>query len=116
MNWLLDSYAHYYDVHDWNKPEWQKAWPQLIEDISIIVDASGVYITGPTKGEDVATPVLADVDRGIYLNGVGDDEVHESFVLRKDDFEWVRKTARKPYDIVVTCISFKGIHGGTTHY
>ena len=40
----------------------------------------------------------------LSINGVGDEE-HETFVIRREDLTWdFCKTARKPYDSVVTAV------------
>lgn len=55
--------------------------------------------------EDTPSPATADVTKGIWLNGVGDDG-HEPLVLNQligDKFNFI-KTAQKDYDIVVACI------------
>ncbi|KAJ6019690.1 hypothetical protein N7522_001757 [Penicillium canescens] len=97
------GYTHYYNVNNWDSPEWRAAWRQLIEDVPEIIQEAGVPLTGMYTPEDIITPVLVDLERGIGLNGIGDDG-HETFRLCKPG-EWsFCKTARKPYDIVVSCI------------
>ncbi|KAI9930252.1 hypothetical protein MW887_012065 [Aspergillus wentii] len=100
------GYTHYFRVRDWRSKEWQSAWPQLVQDVQPIVDAADVPITGPDgEDEDTVTPPLADVDKGIELNGVADGG-HEWLVINKKEatrFSFV-KTVRKPYDAVVACV------------
>jgi hypothetical protein len=98
------SYTHYYEVLDWESPEWKAAWPQLVKDAETIIDAAGVAVSGPTEDEDVVMPPLANEKDGIYINGVG-EEAYEPFVLNRvnDGFPFC-KTARREYDDVVTCI------------
>lgn len=97
------SYTHYYAIHGWDTPEWQKAWTQLIQDVPNIIKEARVPLSGPTEDEDGITPVVMDSEKGINLNGVRRN-AHEPFILCKPG-EWTFcKTARKPYDVVVTSI------------
>lgn len=69
-----------------------------------IVEAARVEITGPTHNDKIITPVLADINHGTYLNGVpGNSSEPLAIQGQKGTFKFV-KTARKPYDVVVTCI------------
>lgn len=96
------SYTHYWSIVDWDSPEWQKAWPQLIKDVPLVIDAAGIEISGPTEDEEIVTPPRIDLKEGIWLNGVSDD-AHEPIVIK--DGKWTFcKTARKPYDVVVITI------------
>ncbi|KAJ5969797.1 hypothetical protein N7501_006045 [Penicillium viridicatum] len=97
------GYTHYYAIHGWETPEWQKAWAQLIQDVPNIIKEARVPLSGPTEDEDKITPVVVDSEKGIDLNGVRGN-AHELFILCKPG-EWTFcKTARKPYDVVVTSI------------
>ncbi|KAJ5106871.1 hypothetical protein N7456_003546 [Penicillium angulare] len=97
------GYTHYYQVLNWDSDEWKAAWPQLIKDVPMIIDrANGIEISGPTEDEEIVTPVQIDAEKGIYINGVGDDS-HEPFIIKKDGWSFC-KTARKPYDDIVTTI------------
>jgi hypothetical protein len=98
-------YTHYWSLGDWDSPKWQEAWPLLVDDVPKIIRAANVDLSGPTDDPDVMTPVLVDIEKGIHLNGVEYDS-YESFIISKKDtgeFNFC-KTARRPYDIVVTCI------------
>jgi hypothetical protein len=103
------SYTHYYEIPDWESPEWKAAWPQLVKDAQTIIDAAGVTVSGPTEDEDVITPPLANEKDGIYINDIGEDP-YESFILVPYYQDRVKnrlqfcKTARREYDDVVTCI------------
>ncbi|RHZ61582.1 hypothetical protein CDV55_106888 [Aspergillus turcosus] len=97
------GYTHYYTIDNTSSPEWEVAWPQLVEDAQKIIDNSGVPLSGPDF-DDPGPPII-DVNQGIFLNGVGDDG-HEPLCLDRHGnggFSFV-KTARKPYDDVVACI------------
>jgi hypothetical protein len=98
-------YTHYWGVRDWESPEWQQAWVQLIEDVPKIIEEARVHLSGPTDDEDVVTPVVVDINEGIYLNGAQGSS-YEPFIISKKQtggFDFC-KTARRPYDVVVTCI------------
>lgn len=100
-----NSYTHYWGVRDWESPKWQEAWAQLIKDVPKIIEETKVKLSGPTDDEDVVTPVVVDIEEGIYLNGA-QDGAYEPFIISKKDtgsFNFC-KTARRPYDAVVTCI------------
>lgn len=97
------SYTHYYTIDNTSSPEWEAAWPQLVEDAQRIIDNSNVPLSGPDF-DDPGPPII-DVSQGIFLNGVGDDG-HEPLCLDRHGnagFSFV-KTARKLYDEVVACI------------
>ncbi|KAJ5587218.1 uncharacterized protein N7459_002983 [Penicillium hispanicum] len=98
-----NRYTHYYGVRKKDSQEWQSAWPQLVEDVPKIIEASGIQISGPSQERDVVTPPLADTQEGIHLNGVGEDS-YESFVIDKSGSKRFCKTARRPYDLVVTTV------------
>ena len=103
-SWLTqDSYTHYYEVLDWHSVEWQTAWPQLIQDVHLILEAADVLVQGPLDaGNELLSPVV-DVKDGICFNGVANDR-HEDFRLSElwDDFSV--KTLQKPYDVAVSCV------------
>lgn len=72
-----------------------------MQDAIKLVAKSPVKI-GDGYGEEDGQPVI-DSDL-ICLNGIGDD-VHESFYLPRDDVKFnFCKTARKPYDLIVTAM------------
>ncbi|KAJ5629499.1 hypothetical protein N7528_003156 [Penicillium herquei] len=114
------GYTHYWEVVDWNSDEWQTAWPQIIEDVPKIIEASGVEITGPRaepnddgdvmdedEDEDEddiesVTEPLIDIKEGICVNGIG-NAGHEDFILKDGKWSFC-KTSQKPYDDVVTTI------------
>ncbi|CAI7611840.1 unnamed protein product [Penicillium glandicola] len=97
------GYTHYYAILDWDTPEWQKAWAQLIQDVPNIIKEARVPLSGPTEDEDTVTPVVTDSEEGIYLNGIRRNS-HEPFILCKPGKWTFCKTAQKPYDLVVTSI------------
>lgn len=73
-------------------------------DVPKIVEAARVEITGPSHDDAIITPILADIEHGIYLNGVRGNS-GEPLVIKgeKGSFNFI-KTGHKPYDVVVTCI------------
>ncbi|KAJ5804236.1 uncharacterized protein N7518_000539 [Penicillium psychrosexuale] len=97
------GYTHYYAILGWDTPEWQKAWAQLIEDVPKIIKEGRVPLSGPTEDEDEITKVVIDSEKGINLNGVGED-AYEQFILCKPGQWTFCKTAERPYDVVVTSI------------
>lgn len=99
-----NRYTHYYQILDLIAPKWQTSWPQLIRDVPKIAEAARVEITGPSHDDAIITPILADIEHGIYLNGVRGNS-GEPLVIKgeKGSFNFI-KTGRKPYDAVVTCI------------
>jgi hypothetical protein len=101
--WLMTnrlSYTHYYTVHGWDMLEWQQAWPQLLDDTRLILEASDILLSGPTEDNAPITAPIVDEKEGIFINGVADDS-HEPFILPGHGFV---KTVRKPYDLVVACV------------
>jgi hypothetical protein len=80
-----------------------KAWDQLIQNVPNIIKEARVPLSGPTDDEDTITPVIIDPEDGIYLNGIRGN-AHEPFILRKPGTWTFCKTARKPYDVVVSSI------------
>lgn len=104
-----NSYTHYYKVEDWSSPEWQTAWPQLIQDTSTIIDAvPDIPLSGPCsvtfeEGRDIPNPPIVDIDDGICINGV-EEESYEDFILKESEPRGFCKTGRRAYDLVVTCV------------
>ncbi|KAG7041400.1 HET-domain-containing protein [Colletotrichum scovillei] len=100
------GYSHYYDVKDWNSPQWRKVWPRFIEDSLLIMEASDVRLieTEPCHDYDLeaTSPPVCTVERGINFNGLG-DAGHEPFFLCEQEPCQV-KTNRKPYDLTISCI------------
>ncbi|KAJ5355827.1 hypothetical protein N7517_010436 [Penicillium concentricum] len=97
------GYTHYYAIIGWDTPEWQKAWSQIIQDVPNIIKEARVPLSGPTEDDDKITPVVTDSEKGIYLNGIRGN-AHEPFILCKPGAWTFCKTARKPYDVVVSSI------------
>ncbi|KAJ5599753.1 hypothetical protein N7450_000820 [Penicillium hetheringtonii] len=104
------GYTHYFGVNNPESPEWKTAWPQLIQDVSKIIEASHVRICGPSPDDDdnIVTPPIVDIKDGIDINGVRKSG-YEPFRLGAD--KWGQgngghfcKTSQKAYDEVVTCI------------
>lgn len=84
-----------------------KATAEVIADAKLIIDASGVTICGPAGN---ALPIMNETE-GILLNGFeAADEDYETFHLRGTEepehlgLSEFCKTARRPYDVVVTAI------------
>jgi len=96
------GYTHYYfNLGKHNPERWASIFPQLPADAALLIAASRVSIKGPSgEGEPILTN---DV---IAINGDEDSgDGHESFVLRQTaKSSRFCKTARKPYDAVVTAI------------
>ncbi|PCG91603.1 Hypothetical protein PENO1_092960 [Penicillium occitanis (nom. inval.)] len=103
------GYTHYYKVKDWSAPEWQTAWPQLIQDTSTIIDAvPAIPLSGPAsvtfeEGGDIPNPPTVDIDEGICINGV-EGNSYEDFILKESEPMGFCKTGRRAYDLVVTCV------------
>lgn len=87
----------------WNAPEWQAAWPKLIEEAPLIIEISDVLVTGRWDDNGDLIPPTVDINLGIYFNGVADDG-HEPFELGPNLQKPFVKTLMKPYDIAVGCI------------
>ncbi|KAK1546484.1 hypothetical protein CPAR01_00451 [Colletotrichum paranaense] len=100
------GYSHYYDVKDWNSPQWRKVWPRFIEDSLLIMEASDVRLieTEPCLDYDLeaTSPPVCTVERGINFNGLG-EAGHEPFFLCEQEPGLVN-TNRKPYDLTISCI------------
>jgi hypothetical protein len=73
-----------------NLARWHAIWPQLVDDATSIVEEAGVRLS-----LYIVTHEL------IQLNG---DEGHEDFKLDLTVSDSWCKTARKPYDVIVTAI------------
>jgi hypothetical protein len=102
LNYEGISYTHYYAVHAWDTPEWQKAWFQLLEDTPLILEASDVLITGPLGDDPDLTPPVVDKTKGVFFNGVANDS-HEPLCFSEEDSSGFVKTLQKPYDLAVAC-------------
>ena len=89
-------------MHDWEA--WAAAFPLIVHDARIIISHSGVPIGGPDPETDGPLAPLVSETEGIALNGAG--ECHEPFILEPYLYSdrGFCKTARKPYDMVVTAI------------
>jgi hypothetical protein len=93
------SYMHYWCTTDFEV--WQESWPQVVAHANFIVKEAGISVT--QTGSDDTSPTL-DVDEGIYLNGVtGNDYETLGIDVEGGDMSFC-KTARRPYDLVVTAI------------
>jgi hypothetical protein len=110
----LHSYTHYYEIKGgWQTPEWQEAWPKLIQDASLILKATDAPITGNPSGEvdyklnkEIVEPPIVDIKNGIQFNGVEGDAC-EPFILNEEicqDEMVFCKTRRLRYDTPVACI------------
>lgn len=119
-------YTHYYDINA-NESDWKLIWPQLIEEIHAIIEASGVEVTDHNgaeynqrhgeiyycdfdedQGEEVYRIIpfpIVDIERGIWINGTGYD-AHFPFIMEDGGWAFMTsvETAHEPYDDVVTCI------------
>ena len=83
------GYTHYFQLHE--KPT-DEQWNQFINDVDALLLANDVPIDNESTW-----------DR-IFLNGV-DEDSHETFVIDRNSTRWdFCKTARKPYDDVVSAI------------
>ncbi|KAH8655870.1 heterokaryon incompatibility protein-domain-containing protein [Xylariales sp. PMI_506] len=111
--------------------QWLQAWPRLVADARIILDAADVDLTSDRiwglsevdhqyqeadRDEALRTllsppPAIVDDQLGILFNGIHDDGC-EPFVLDKipqpesygDPYTYTCKTNRRPYDTVVCAI------------
>jgi hypothetical protein len=89
---LFGRYTHYWRGID--NTVWTAAWPQLVKDAKRIVDDVDIRVTSEITDE------LIFVDGG-----------HEAFELRASlgRFDFC-KTARKPYDDIVTAILLRAYY------
>lgn len=105
------GYTHYWTQHRaFSDAEWadvQQTYGTLLQEavrnkIGISLDPSETQASAHALLEVTSTP---PANFKIFLNGVGEDESHETFVITQhntgSDF---CKTAYKPYDTVVTAI------------
>jgi hypothetical protein len=83
------SYTHYWHIS--NTAEWLKIWRKLVADAKLIIAVADVPVFGWSAYA------------GIELNGEGAYS-HEHFYLLPRAEKNYCKTAREPYDIVVTAI------------
>jgi len=98
------GYTHYWKITERLDKDWDK-WTSFLPDAMQIISYASQKLDialadslGETKGE--ATVSLG----GVSMNGYA-EESHESFVLRPEVIQFdFCKTARKPYDTVVTAI------------
>ncbi len=83
------GYTHYFQLHQTPTDE---QWYVFTNDIDALLLANDVPL------DNKSTPNC------VFLNGVGDDS-HETFVIDRNSTRWdFCKTARKPYDKIVTAI------------
>lgn len=103
----MHNYTHYWKIHGWITSQDQPTWARLISDTRLVIEAAHVRLCGnyPVEngnGDDLDPPLVSD--KCIAINSI-DDDGHEMFELTIDDTRFdCRKTARKPYDVVVCCI------------
>jgi len=90
------GYTHYWRIHQRMNPE---LFANFSSDCEKLVKASDVPITGGS-GEEGEEPEFST--KLVNFNGINDD-AHETFYVKVNDsgFNFC-KTARKPYDKVVT--------------
>lgn len=104
------GYTHYFRRPPVLDPKKFADFAERVKSIVALAEKQGTHLAGPLGRErPIITPTT------IELNGYGDDESHESFILHQDEtqspyqiennlhFDFC-KTARKPYDRVVTAI------------
>lgn len=95
------GYTHYWkQTKNFTKPEWDMLFANLMQII--------------TRAEDEGLPLDLEIGAGeLAFNGIGND-AHETFVVGRRRPKWEGgfgfcKTARKPYDTVVTaCLCYLG--------
>jgi hypothetical protein len=92
------SYTHYWNIR--HTASWSNNFPQVVVDTQLIVSSAGIGL----DGEDPGLPPVIDAEKGIHLNAKS--KPHESFILGPEGLKGFTfcKTARKPYDLVVTAI------------
>lgn len=103
---IQDRYTHYWDIL-WKSPRWKEAWPRLVRDTRLVFEATDILLTTSGPSDSGLAPPIADTERGIKVNGVG-ELGHELFYIRRKSYDGFCKTARKPYDAVVACILLRG--------
>lgn len=96
------GYTHYWD-HAIITPE---AWAGLVSDSRRIIKAADIPLAGP---DGTGVPVI-DRDRISFNGTASDDQDYETFELTPaiTDFDFC-KTARRPYDLVVTAILLRAV-------
>lgn len=104
------GYTHYFtQTLDYRPEEWEQVCEDMAALLAFASNAQGIYL-GNAMGDRPSKPQIT-TDR-IMFNGVGDD-AHETFRVERVRTleEWQSpedlgdnfcKTARKPYDVVVT--------------
>ena len=93
------GYSHYYEPS--SKHITQEQWDKFLIRVKRLIKASPVAL-GNGVGEEGTAPIIKDNE--ILLNGIGDN-AHKTFHLAFNNKEWdFTKTARQPYDVVVTAI------------
>lgn len=96
------GYTHYFKQ---NTPVDIDTWREITAEVRRLIDASPVTICNGSG--DVGSTAVID-DNSIAFNGENDensaiDDSHETFMLPRDYREFnFCKTARKPYDLLVT--------------
>ncbi|KAH8891767.1 hypothetical protein GQ53DRAFT_590363, partial [Thozetella sp. PMI_491] len=111
------SYTHYYGVKERDSDAWRAAWPKLIQDAYLILEASDVLVCG-VEGVDEdgeLLPPVVDINKGIRFNGVADD-AHETFVLWQEIRDAFVKTLEKPYDLPVACLLLRAHLLAPSHF
>jgi len=112
-NLATTRYEHYYYIK-WDSPKCFEAWPQLVEDARLIIEAADVDLTGNWNERKEPIPPIVNLGQ-ICVNGIAENG-HEPFVFgpnptnpyngeRVDPHEFSDresvKTNRKPYNLVV---------------
>lgn len=91
------GYTHYWDTP---RLEDDGVWQEIIVGVQNILICTGIPVGSP-DGEGDAPHINNDY---IGFNGVGEDAC-ESFLIRRSGQGWqFCKTARRPYDDVVTAV------------
>jgi hypothetical protein len=83
------GYTHYFQLHEEPTPT---RWESFTRGVNQLIDESDV-------------PVLAKTDENrVLIEGVGEN-AHETFYIERGSIRWnFCKTARKPYDELVTAV------------
>lgn len=101
------GYTHYWSLVNWkNKPK--DKWEQFVAMAAKAMLDSGIPLADFT-GAEGTTPTVSVEE--VELNGVGPNS-HESFhiIFANDNASDFCKTARKPYDKVVTAVLLLAKH------
>ncbi|KAI9707578.1 MAG: hypothetical protein M1836_000539 [Candelina mexicana] len=94
------GYTHYFfNIGDADPERWARIFPQLIRDTTLLINNCGVEICGP-RGQ--GPPIVNE--ETIQINGPEGRGSHETFTLYDWGGDKFCKTARKPYDVVVTAV------------